>query len=258
MVSASTCGLLLADVGVLQDAQTLGVGGHDAVFDSVVDHLDEVAGSVRTAMQVALFGGAAQLLASGRARDVAAPGRKRGENGIEVLDHIRFAADHHAIAAFQAPDAAAGANVDVMDFPAREFLGAANVVDVVGVAAVDEDVAGFRWGSKFGDGLQSTAAAGTISQMARGFSSLLTKSASEAAADRPSLEPARCTGFGERSKTTHWCPPLQEAPHHICAHPSKTNHSELHTVVAPLSRSPCAVLPKAHTLASRPAVMMFL
>src|SRR5205823_3123421 len=32
---------LLADIGVAQDGQPLGVGGHNAVFDPVVDHLDE-------------------------------------------------------------------------------------------------------------------------------------------------------------------------------------------------------------------------
>ena len=72
--------LLFADVGGLQNAQALGVGGHDAVLDAVVDHLDEMAGAVRTAMQIALFGGAAQLLASRRARNVADARRQRGED----------------------------------------------------------------------------------------------------------------------------------------------------------------------------------
>ena len=42
--------------------------------------------------------------------------RQRGENGIEMLHHVRFAADHHAIAALQTPDAAAGAHIHIMDF----------------------------------------------------------------------------------------------------------------------------------------------
>ena len=56
----------LADVGAAQDAQPLGVGGHDAVLDAVVHHLDEVAGAVGPAVQVALLGGAADRLASRR------------------------------------------------------------------------------------------------------------------------------------------------------------------------------------------------
>ena len=82
--------VLLADVGGAQDAQSLGVGGHDAVLDAVVDHLDEVAGAVRPAVQIALLGGAADLLASRRARDVAdARAPASAKIGIEVLDHRR-------------------------------------------------------------------------------------------------------------------------------------------------------------------------
>ena len=43
----------LADIGVAQDVESLGVRGHQPVLDAVVDHLDEVAGAVRPAMQVA-------------------------------------------------------------------------------------------------------------------------------------------------------------------------------------------------------------
>ena len=50
--------LLLARVGVLEDVQALGVGGHDPVLDPVVDHLDEVAGAARSAVQVPALGGA--------------------------------------------------------------------------------------------------------------------------------------------------------------------------------------------------------
>ena len=54
---------LLAHIGIAQNAQTFGVGGHEAVLNTVVDHLDEVTGTVRTAVQVTEFGGAADLLA---------------------------------------------------------------------------------------------------------------------------------------------------------------------------------------------------
>ncbi len=63
------------------------------------------------------------------------------------------AADHQAVAALEAPDAAAGAHVDVVDALGGEFFGAADVVDVVGVAAVDEDVAGFEMRDDLGDGV---------------------------------------------------------------------------------------------------------
>jgi hypothetical protein len=59
-----------------------------------------------------------------------------------MLDHVVLAADHHAVAALQAPHAAADTDVDVMQLLGRELLRAAQVVVIVGVAAVDDDVAG--------------------------------------------------------------------------------------------------------------------
>src|SRR5215510_7682846 len=98
---------LFADVGVAQDAQTLGVSRHDAVFDTVVDHLDEVAGAVLATVQITQFGGTVELFASRGARDVASPRGKALEDRIEMLDRVRLAPDHLAVASLQAPDAAA-------------------------------------------------------------------------------------------------------------------------------------------------------
>ena len=80
----------------------------------------------------------------GRARNIAAAWRKRAEDRVEMLHDIALAADHHAIAALQAPHAAAGADIDVMDPLGVQLLGAANVVDVIGIAAVNQDVAATR------------------------------------------------------------------------------------------------------------------
>src|SRR5262249_1444774 len=106
---------LFADVGVAQDAQPLGVGGHDAVFDTVVDHLDEVAGAIRTAVQITRFGGAVELFASRCARDVAAARSQALEDRIETLDRVSLAPDHHAVATFQAPDATARPYVHIVN-----------------------------------------------------------------------------------------------------------------------------------------------
>jgi hypothetical protein len=57
------------------------------------------------------------------------------------LDNVARAADHLAIAALQAPDASAGADVDILDSLRLELLGAADIVDVVGIAAIDQDIA---------------------------------------------------------------------------------------------------------------------
>src|SRR5262249_40921541 len=144
--------LVLADIGGAQDAQTLGVGSHDSVLDSVVDHLDEVTAAVRAAVQIPALGGRAVGLAPWSAGDGAGAGSKLREDRIEVLHDARFAADHQAISALAPPYATAGPDVDIVDALPRKLLCAADVVDVIGVAAVDEDVAGAKLGGELGDG----------------------------------------------------------------------------------------------------------
>src|SRR5205809_4468765 len=143
--------LLFSHAGGLQNAQALGIGGHDPVLDAVVNHLDEVAGAIRTAMEVALFSTPAQFLASRRAGDVADARRQRRENRIQALNDLRLAANHHAVAAFQSPDTAARSDIDVVN--SFEFFRAPDVVHVIGVAAVDDRIAGYEKRPNIANGL---------------------------------------------------------------------------------------------------------
>ena len=43
------------DIGVLEDVEAFGIGLHQAVFDAVVDHLDEMPGADRAGMDIALL-----------------------------------------------------------------------------------------------------------------------------------------------------------------------------------------------------------
>ena len=115
-------------------------------------HLDEVAGAVGPAVQISLLGGTGDGLAPRSTGNVAFTRREAREDGVEVLHHLRLAADHLAVAALASPDAAAGSDVDVVDSPLAEVLRAPDVVDVVGVPAVDEDVAGREVRHEVGDG----------------------------------------------------------------------------------------------------------
>jgi len=116
-----------------------------------VHHLDEMAGAVRSTVEVALFRGAFELFTSRSARNVAPAGRQRREERGEAFHDVVFAADHHAVAAFQAPDAAAGSDVHVVDFLRRQLLRAPDVVDLIGIAVVDEDVARLQKFDQIGD-----------------------------------------------------------------------------------------------------------
>src|SRR6202789_1423202 len=72
--------LVLADIGVIQNIQPFGVGRHDAIFDSVMHHFDEMARARRSAMQITLLGGALGFFAARSSRDVA---DSRGERFLE-------------------------------------------------------------------------------------------------------------------------------------------------------------------------------
>jgi hypothetical protein len=74
--------LTLPCVSGFQNSDTLGVSGHDSVFDAVMDHFDEVPGAVRSTMQVTFFGRPPEFLAARRARHVADARRKRGKDRI--------------------------------------------------------------------------------------------------------------------------------------------------------------------------------
>src|ERR1044072_1490894 len=123
------------DIGVLQNVKTLGVSLHQAVFDAVMHHLDEMARSDRAGVDVALLDARIAPLASPGARNVADSRRQGGKDRIEPVDHDLVAADHHAVPAIDAPDATAGADIEIMDTEFLERLAAANVVLPEGVAA---------------------------------------------------------------------------------------------------------------------------
>ncbi len=68
--------------------------------------------------------------------------RQRFEDRSQPFDHRFVAADHHAVAFGQAPHAAAGAAIDVFDFSPGESCRTAQRICVIGIAAIDHDVAG--------------------------------------------------------------------------------------------------------------------
>jgi hypothetical protein len=70
------------------------------------------------------------------------PGAQGAEDRIEPCHGCSRAADHHAVPSLESPDTSARPDVDVLQALRLELFRATDVVDVVGVSAVDEDVAG--------------------------------------------------------------------------------------------------------------------
>src|SRR5262245_37598473 len=123
---------LRAGVRLVEDVEALGVRRHEPVLDPVVDHLHEMAGAARTAVQVALLG-RPRRGAAGRRRRAGLPGCESREDGIETPHRLGVAADHLAVAALETPHAAARADVEVVETLRGELVGGAGVVGGVGI-----------------------------------------------------------------------------------------------------------------------------
>src|SRR5260370_3965548 len=136
--------MLCLSVRVLEDVQTCGGRTHQAIFDSVVNHLHEMPRARGATVQIAFFGGPVNLLAPGSARSVAATRSKRLENGIKVPHGVVFAANHLAIAALEPPDAAARADVNVVNAFYRKLLWPPDVIHVIQISPVDTHVPRFK------------------------------------------------------------------------------------------------------------------
>src|SRR5258708_27036061 len=142
----------------MENVEAFGVGLHQAVLDTVVDHLDKMAGAGRAAIKVALFDGAGGLFTSGCARNVPAAWRQCFEDGIEMAKSFLRSANHHAVATLQTPHAAAGSYVDIVDSLVAQGDSAARVIFEIRVAAIDDDVALVHATSQIGHRLFSCVA----------------------------------------------------------------------------------------------------
>ena len=147
-------GILVAGtgVGIVKDVQSFRQGGHHAVLDPVMDHLYEVASSTGTAVQVALLGGARCSPASRGSRRRVHSGGYRGEDRLQVGVSMIISADHQAVATLQPEHPSAGAAVDQLNPALGEVLCSADVIPVVGVAAINDDVALLHLVGQLGDG----------------------------------------------------------------------------------------------------------
>ena len=72
------------------------------------------------------------------------PGARVLKIGSRCLKVAGLGADHQAIAALDSPYAAAGAGIDVLNAFLPERDGAADIVFVIRIAAIDQNVAGFE------------------------------------------------------------------------------------------------------------------
>src|SRR5579871_1130393 len=137
--------------GVFQDIETLSIGLHKAVFDPVMHHLDEMARTGRSGVDIAALDTRIAAVSARGSRHVALTRSEGGKDRIEAVDYVLLAADHHAVAALQTPHAATCSNIDVVQAAFTERSGAANIVLPEGIAAVDDDIIRLEHEAKLAD-----------------------------------------------------------------------------------------------------------
>ena len=116
------------ELGRVEQREAFGVSLHHPVLDTVVNHLDIMAGARRPEMAPA-----GAVLLGGRRRE-------HVEDRRQPVDRLVGAADHHAVAHVYAPHPTRRADVDVVEAFRRKRLGACLVVGPAAVAAVDDHV----------------------------------------------------------------------------------------------------------------------
>ena len=79
-----------------------------------MNHLDKVPCARWATVQITVFSRALSLFSSRSAGSLTTTRRKCLKDWIEMANDLGLAADHLAVAALHAPDAAAGANIDVV------------------------------------------------------------------------------------------------------------------------------------------------
>src|SRR5258707_14234037 len=99
---------------------------------------------IRSTVQITKLSRAAELFPAGRAINLTSPRCESFKDWIEMFNHCGFTANHHAVTAFQAPNPAACAHINVVDLLSRQFFGSPNIVDLVRIAAVDHNVTRFK------------------------------------------------------------------------------------------------------------------
>ena len=213
--------------GVLHDVEAFAISLHHTVLDSVVHHLDEVAGAIGSAVQIAEVRGAAFGCAAGSNRNIARARCEGFENRLEMLERRGLRAHHQTVAPLDSPHAAAGARIDVLNAFLAQRDGAAHIILVIRVAAIDQDVARFEQGGKFVDH--------RFGRIARGHHqphhARLLKQRDERGEIGRALH-AFLREFGNlrgvEIERNHLMPAMNQPARHVAAHLAETYHSDLH------------------------------
>src|SRR5689334_12188370 len=107
-------------LGRLHDLEPLGIRLHHAIFDTIMDHLNEVPRADWPTIGITILW------------------RKRQERRFQSFDHIWIAADHQTEAHLQTPNAARRSLINIVNLMRLEHVGTALIIVKISVTAIDD------------------------------------------------------------------------------------------------------------------------
>ena len=143
-----------------------------------------------------------------------------------MLHDLRLAADHLAEAALESPHAAAGAGIDVVNPLRRERFGTPDVVDVIRIAAVNDDVVALESARQVRDGLLDDRRGHHHPRHSRQL-----ELGGEVVERRRADGALLCQFLDRRGAHVEhdaFVTAAQQAPHHVRTHSAEADHSHLH------------------------------
>src|ERR1700750_3252159 len=114
--------LFVALICMMQHVQPFSIRGHQPILDPVMDHLHEVSGARRSAVQVTLRRRARINWPSRCWWNRITSRRERLEDRIEMSDNVLLTTDHLAVTALGSPNTTARSDVDVMNTFSAQLL----------------------------------------------------------------------------------------------------------------------------------------
>ena len=144
-----------------------------------------------------------------------------------MLDHWRLAADHLAEAALESQNTAAGARIDVVNPLRRERFGAPDVVDVIRIAAIDDDVVALEAARQVRDRLLDHRRRHHHPRDPRQFE-LGGEIVERRRADDALLFRQFLDRVGADVEHHAFVTAVNQTPHHVRTHSAEANHSHLH------------------------------